>query len=549
MIQLHGYQQTEKAKIYDSWKAGNRNVLEVLPTGGGKSVIVSDVVLDGARDNMPQAVIAHRNELVAQMSSHVARRGIHHRIIGSDDTIAQITRQHRAEFGKSFVNLSAPTAVIGVDTLVRRADSLNNWGFQIRRWIIDEAHHVIKNNKWGKAVDMFPNALGLGVTATPWRTDGQGLGRHADGVFDTMIIGPTMRQLIKLGNLCDYEIVCPTSDLSVDDDDLGPSGEFTQAKLKTAAEKSHIVGDVVAAYCKYAYYKRAICFATDVKTGGKIAAQFVANGIPAVCLSAESPTVYRERCVEEFKAGKIWILVNVDLFDEGFDVPACDCVIMARPTASLGKYRQMIGRALRTAPGKTHGLIIDHVSNWVRHGFPDRHTAWTLDRRDKRAKQEKDPNEVELTACKTCTKAYKRDELVCPYCGAIPPLPSPRERTIQMVDGDLTLLDRAKLEEMRKAAEIESAGEIAVRVAQGAGGANAGRFHMNRQIEKIHAHEQLKHQIAMFGAIQRQKGISDAQAYKQFYLTWGTDVLGALDGNRTRQEYEELSRQIEKWYS
>lgn len=548
MIQLHGYQQTFKNDIDAAWRAGNRNVLGVLPTGGGKSVVVSDIVLDAARENMPQVIEAHRNELVSQMSGHIARRGIYHRIVGPDTTISQITKQHRAEFGKSFVNPSAPTAVVGVDTLIARGDSLKDWAYQVRQKITDEGHHVLRENKWGKSFSMFPNARGLLVTATPWRTDGKGLGRHADGIVDTMVLGPNMRELITLGAICDYEIVCPTSDLEVSDDDLGESGDFTPKKLKTAAKKSHIVGDVVAAYCRYAYYKRTICFATDVETGGKIAASFVESGIPAVCLSAETPAAMRERCVAEFKAGRIWVLVNVDLFDEGFDVPACDCVIMARPTASLGKYRQMIGRALRTAPGKAYGLIIDHVSNWLRHGLPDKHVLWTLDRRDKRAKQEKDPDDIPLTCCKSCAKPYERSKLFCPYCGACQPLPSPRERSIQMVDGDLMLLDREKLEAMRKAAEVESIGSVGVRVSRGPGGEAAARYHMERQLEKIASHERAKHAIAQWAAIKRLDGLDDRELYRRFYLTLGVDVLTALDGSQSRQALDELADKVEKWY-
>ena len=141
------------------------------------------------------AVIAHRNELVSQMASHVANRGIYHKVIGSTDTIKQITKQQRKEFGRSFVNPSASVAVIGVDTLISRQKELKDWAVQTKLWIVDEAHHVLRENKWGKAVDMFPHAIGLGVTATPMRADGKGLGREFDGVFDDMIIGPTMRQL------------------------------------------------------------------------------------------------------------------------------------------------------------------------------------------------------------------------------------------------------------------------------------------------------------------------------------------------------------------
>lgn len=546
-IILHGYQQYLKSGIYHDWDAGNKNVLGVLPTGGGKSVIVSDIVLDGAKIGMTQAVIAHRNELVSQMSMHIANRGIPHRIVGPNSTIAQITRQHRKIHGQSFVNPSARTAVVGVDTLMARRDDLKDWAAQIERWIIDEGHHVTKKNKWGYATEMFYRAQGLGVTATPVRADGQGLGRHHDGVFDSMVLGPSMRELITLGNLSDYEIVCPTSDLELHEEDIGASGDYTPKKLRAAAEKSRIVGDVVASYCRFAFGKKAICFATDVATAGKIAANFNAVGIRAASLSAETPTDIREKFTNEFKNGKLTVLVNVDLFGEGFDVPACEVVIMARPTASLGLYLQMIGRGLRVFMGKYYGLIIDHVSNVTRHGLPDKQRLWTLDRRDKRGKQEKDPEDIPLITCKSCTRPYERFRPACKWCGFVPPLPPPRERTIDMVDGDLMLLDRAKLEQMRQNMQLEAPADIAMRIGE-KHGAIAGKGLMNRQIEKIGAQRELSDTIGVWAALERAKGRDDSESYKRFYITTGLDVLSALSVERSRQDYEQLTQTVKGWY-
>jgi len=192
-IKLHGFQNTLKGGVYGEWNAGHRNVLARLDTGGGKSVIASDIILDGVKQGMKQAVIAHRNELVGQMSCHIAGRGIPHRIVGADSTITQIRRLHRAQFGDTLVNPAAPTLVAGVDTMVRREDLLGKDFNQMDRWVIDEAHHVLRANKWGKAVTMMPNAQGLGVTATPLRADGKGLGVDFDGVFHSMVSGPNMR--------------------------------------------------------------------------------------------------------------------------------------------------------------------------------------------------------------------------------------------------------------------------------------------------------------------------------------------------------------------
>lgn len=546
IITLRPDQQELKNGIYSDWNQGARNVLGVLSTGGGKSVIMSDIVLDGAKQNIAQAVIAHRNELVAQMSMHIAKRGIPHRIIGSDDTVAMIRRQHRAAFGRVFVNPSAPTGVVGVDTMIRRYDVLKDWLRQVARWKIDEAHHVLRSNKWGKAVDMMPQAWGLGATATPLRADGMGLGSEYDGVFDSMRVGVDMRHLIGIGALSDYEIVCPPSDLHVDEQEVGASGDWSTKKLRDAARKSRITGDVVREYCKYAWGRQAIVFATDVETAGEIAAKFTAAGIRAAALSADTNPTVREKYIEEFKAGKLAVLVNVDLFDEGFDVPACDVVIMARPTASLGKYRQMVGRALRYVPGKV-ALIIDHVSNVVRHGLPDKYIAWSLARRDKRGKQEKDPNEIDLTTCVYCTKPYEKFRLLCPHCGMMKPLPEPRERSIEQVDGDLILLDREKLAEMRRATMCEAPGDVALRVAMAAG-KFAGDRALNNQIDKIAAHERLKHALAQWAGIERFHGAHDREIQKKFYLTTGVDMLTALDASQTRQQLEEMAQRVEGWY-
>lgn len=546
-VERRDYQLFLKQETYNAWNAGKRNVLNVLPTGGGKSVIMSDMVLDGVNFGFTQCVIAHRNELVAQMSIHIGRRGIPHRIIGPDNIITQIRRQHRALFnGQQFVHPTAKTSVVGVDTLISRQDDLKRWALQHDHWMGDEAHHFLRENKWGKAVEMMPNAVGSGFTATAIRADGKGLGRDHDGVFDAMNIGPSMRDLIAGKYLSDFEIVCPRSDLQVSEDDVSANGDWSSQTLRKAAKKSHIVGDVVENYIKFASGRRTIVFATDVETSNDIAKKFNENGIKAASLSAVTPLVVREKYINEFKTGKISVLVNVDLFDEGFDVPACDVIMMARPTASLGKYRQMIGRALRFIPGKT-ALIVDMVSNVVRHGLPDKDIIWSLSRRDKRAKHIKDPDEIPLTTCASCTKPYEKFRVVCPYCGKEKPLPEPRLRSVEVVEGDLILLDKATLEKMRRGTFLENPADVGVRVAAVAG-AIAGMGAINRQKEKIAAHQQLSEDIAQWAAIERQRGFNDREIQRRFYHVTGMDVLSALDTSRPASEILSLSSTIQSWW-
>ena len=543
-IILRPDQQQLKQGIYAGWNAGHRNMLAQAATGFGKSVVVSDIALDINSANMRQAIIAHRNELVAQMSHHIAQRDIPHRIIGSAETIKQIAASHRREYGMVYVHPTAHCSVAGIDTLNARADALVDWAKQQEYWTIDEAHHVLRANKWGRGVAMFPNARGLGVTGTPSRPDGQGLGADYDGVFHDMVLGPQMRWLIDNGALSDYEIVCPASDLQIDDDAITDGGDFSPKKLKAASQKSRIVGDVVSNYARYALFKRAICFATDVETATKIADQFNAAGIRAAAVSAKTPTNVREKYINEFKSGKIYVLINVDLFDEGFDVPACECVIMARPTASLVKYLQMFGRALRVLAGKLYGLIIDHVSNVVRHGLPDKSRHWSLARRDKRGKSEKDPEDIPLTRCMSCAKPYERFHNCCPYCGATPPLPEPGSRTIQMVDGDLILLDRAALEAKRQAMMMESAADVAQRSPAGA----AAGFNANKHMAKIAAHKRLSDAIAQWAGYGKAAGRDDSWMYRQFFYLMGCDVMDALRADRDRQEFEEMAETVEGWF-
>lgn len=546
MITLRPDQAALKSGVYKGWSEKKRNMLAVLSTGGGKSVIMSDIILDRHQAGAWQCVMAHRNELVSQMSMHVARRGIYHRIIGAQSTVSEATAQHREEFnGKSFIRPDANTAVGSVDTIIARQDGISKWLGNIHHWYMDEAHHVLRENKWGKCIALFPNAFGLGVTATPSRADGMGLGREYDGLFDDMVIGPSMRELINLEALSDYEIAIPDSDFVVDDADFNKDGELSPKKGRAASQRSHIVGDVVKEYSARALGRKFICFATDVETAQEMAESFNAAGIPCAAVSANTPTATRNEYIRRFKRGQLTGLINVDLFGEGFDVPSVEVVIMARPTGSLAVYLQHFGRALRVLAGKKYGLVIDHVSNWKRHGFPDKVHPWTLARREKKAKKLPDPELEDLTACRSCSRPYPKVLTACKWCGAEPPVPEPASRKPQNVDGNLLLLTREMIAQMQAATELESPASMAERVGAVAG-AVAGRGALNRQMEKINAQTRLREAIAQWAGWQRHLGRSDAESYRRFYLTTGVDVLTAqaLDD---RQRYEDMAEMVESW--
>lgn len=546
---LRPYQQQGTSEIRTAWAVGYRNVLRVLPTGGGKSVEISHDVLHDNLRGKADVTIAHRKELVTQMSMHVARAGVYHRIIGPQNVIAEATAEHRREFGRSFISPTARSAVAGIDTLKSRFEALGSWGRTINKWRIDEAHHVLRANKWGLVDKLFPFAQGLGVTASPRRPDGQGLGRWNDGLFDHMVLGPTMRDLINMGSLTDYEFVIPATDFDVSNLKITDSGDFSPKQMREASAKSRIVGDVVVNYAKFALGKQAIVFATDVATSAKMAAQFNAYGIKAASVSAETPAEVRSRYIREFKAGIIRVLVNVDLFGEGFDLPAIEVVIMARPTASLVVYLQQIGRALRLMPGKRFGLIIDMVSNLKRHGFPDKHHAWSLERRDTRAKRAPDPDEVPITHCGSCYKPFEAVYRACPHCGEPVPTGAPGEgggRSIEQVDGDLMLLSADVLARMRGETQLESA---ATRGAQAkfASGINiAGKIEA-LQTAKIEAQRNLGAAIDLWAGQRVAAGDSLPEAYRRFYHAMKTDVLGVMHKDRTTADYLKTLDIVQGW--
>lgn len=523
-MQLRPYQQAAKDEINQAWAGGAENVLLVKPCGAGKTVVMASIDHDhkGA-----SCSIAHRQELVGQISLAMAREGILHRIIGPDNVRNEIVREHTRELGQSWHDASAKAAVAGVDTLLRRADSLKDWMNSVTLWVTDEAHHLVRANKWGKAAALFPNAKGLGVTATPLRADGVGLGRHADGVFDCMVEGPSMRWLIDHEYLTDYRIFAPPSDFDVDALHTVGDGDFSKPQMKAAARKSHIIGDVVAHYQRIAPGKLGVVFATDVETATDMAERFNAAGIPAKNLSAKSPAGERAATLRRFKAGQIKVLVNVDLFGEGFDLPAIEVVMMARPTMSYALYIQQFGRALRLLAGKEWGIIIDHVGNVGRHGLPDRQRVWSLDRRDRASCKKIDPDMIPTKSCHACTAVYEATHHLCPYCGHYNE-PAGRSRPEQ-VDGDLTELDPAVLAAMRGEVERVDQPVADVREWMNKTGMNPAAINgaVSNHRKRQTAQGVLRETMALWAGYQLAAGSNKRESHKRFFWKFGIDVMTA----------------------
>jgi DNA repair protein RadD len=536
-MSLHAPRYYQSAVIqgtYDAWAAGHRNVVVVMPTGAGKTFVFAHIA---AAVNMAVCAVAHRSELVSQMSLALAREGVRHRVIGPAAVARACRLAHLDELGIDYTHPNARVAVAGVDTLIRM-DVSEPYFTQVGLWIMDEAHHVLTDNKWGKAVKLFPNARGLGVTATPNRADGKGLGAHADGVFHEMIVGPTMRDLINEGFLTEYRIFAPPSDIDLSQVALSASGDFSPKPLAAARKASHITGDVVQHYLRIARGKLGVTFDVDIEAATAAAAAFNAAGVPAKVVTGNSTDEYRAHALKQFRNREILQLVNVDLFGEGFDLPAIEVVSMARPTQSYPLYVQQFGRTLRILAGKTHGIIIDHVGNVLRHGLPDMPRGLSLDRRERRGRGT--PLDViPLRACLNpeCAGVYERVLPACPYCGHMHV--SAGRSSPEQVDGDLCELDPTVLARMR--GEISRVDGDAV-IPYGADRPTAvavRRRHEERQASQ----KRLRAAIALWGGWQTSLGRDHPEGYKRFWFRFGTDVASAMTlGSR---EAESLAERIE----
>jgi DNA repair protein RadD len=543
MTPLRPFQGDLRAQIYNAWASGARNVMPVLPTGGGKTVLFGNII---AENQGASAAIAHRQELTSQISLALARNGVRHRIIGATSLRREIVQLHMQEVGRDYTDQFAKAAVAGVDTLLNM-DGSDPWFQQVSLVVQDEGHHVLQSNKWGKAMSMFPNARGLFPTATPKRADRKGLGRHADGLVDALVVGPTMRELIEMGYLTDYRIFAPPCDVDVSTVAISDAtGDYNAVQLRNVMHESKtIVGDVVTHYLRIAKGKLGVTFAVDVEEATKIAAAFRNAGVPAEVVSAKTPTSARAAILRRFRNREILQLVNVDLFGEGFDLPAIEVVSMARPTMSYSLFCQQFGRALRlmipsalagawdtytdeqrrahiAASGKPNAIIIDHVSNVVTHGLPDAYREWSLDRGERRTRG----RATDIIPCRTCLKpecmaVYERVHKCCPYCGTYPEPPGRVEP--DQVDGDLLELDPSVLRALR--------GDIA-KIDGKVYPPHKLPPHVQHAITIAHEKRQdaqasLRDQIALWAGYQQYLGRDTSETYRRFFFMFGMDVMTA----------------------
>lgn len=398
--------------------------MSCLPAAVSKTITFSYIASRVRQNGKRIGIFAHRSELIGQISRTLKLFDVPHGLITAGSTYVP----------------NQSVYVCSVQTYARRVAAGRAPVFDMG--IVDEAHHASEGSTWDRCMANSPDAIWLGVTATPERLDGRPL-----EAFQVMLKGPTPRQLIDAGALCDYRLFAPTTiDLS------GVhtiAGDYNKGELADAVDRPSVTGDAVRHYAQYLKGAPSVAFCVSVAHAEHVAEQFRAAGYKAASVDGKMSADDRAKVIGEFSAGKLNVLSSCDLISEGFDVPGIHGAILLRPTQSLSLYLQQVGRALRTAPGKDRAIILDHAGNCGRHGLPDQDREWSL---EGRKKSKGTPNDVQpVRQCERCFCAYPANRGACPECGWVP---APAPRQVEQVDGELT---EVNTEEVRRVSPILAA--------------------------------------------------------------------------------------------
>ena len=410
-LTLRPYQSQLVERARASLLSGRRAPLLVAPCGSGKTVCFSYFAQRVREKGKRVLILAHREELLDQISATLDQFDVEHSFVAAG-------RHHRKH---------VPVQVASVFTLVRRLDAI----LPPDLIIIDEAHHAILGSTWNRVLERFSSAHRIGVTATPERLSGEPL----HDVFDDLILGPSVKDLIGLGALSPYRLFAPASNMDMKAVHVR-AGDFAKNELVLAADKPSITGDAIAHYRKLADGKRAVAFCVSIEHARHVAAQFRNCGYESVTIDGTLDRDIRKGIIRDFRDGKIRVLTSCDVISEGFDVPGIEVAIMLRPTCSLALWIQQTGRALRTSEGKDYAIILDHAGNAARHGLPDEDREWSLEGRpDAKSTGER---VKAIRTCPMCFAAQAPSRTSCFVCNHVFEV---EPRKVEHRDGELVEVD------------------------------------------------------------------------------------------------------------
>lgn len=428
---LRPYQSIAMAATQNAYRSGKRAPLLCSPTGSGKSAMTKYML---GRTKKRTLYLCHRAELMEMICADLDEAGIRHGKITPGAKVLPHTHH-------IFVGM--------MQTVTRRLDKLPRF-----EWVVSDEAHLAMAPTWLRILQHYSDAWHLGMSATPCRLDGRGLGEF----YDQIVYGPSVRELTERGYLAPCRVFAPAQDVSTV---RKTAGDFNMDDAARLLDKAAITGNAIGEYQRHKPGKRAIVFCCTREHADHVAAEFRAAGIEAVNVDGSMTKAERDARIGAFRDGRIKVLTNVELLTTGFDMPSIEAGIFLRPTQSLALYLQMVGRILRIAPGKEDAVLLDHVGNVLRHGMPDAEREWTLDGRAKRQAA------VAVRQCSECYAAFAPAPK-CPACGFVFPIKAravatdAREGELAQValsdtDARLRHLREAPLKELIRAAKTREA--------------------------------------------------------------------------------------------
>lgn len=373
---LRPYQQKAKREIFESWDEVD-NVMFQMPTGTGKTRLFTSIISDinkysiQRREAVKILIVAHRTELINQIGKHLDGYKVAHSFIA----------------GGKERNLRKPVLVASIQTITNSHNREVAKKLNVQFIIIDEAHHALAAS-YKKLWEMYPNAKRLGVTATPWRMNHQGF----TDLFNKLVMSMPIKDFIKQGHLAPYKYFSLRDDSyihkTIDGIELDSFGEYKESSMEEKMDIGSIRAQLLNSYLSLAEGKKGIIYAINIAHARHICKEYEEAGYRVVSIDSKTPSAKRDDLVEKFKNNQIDIIVNVDIFSEGFDCPDIEFIQLARPTRSLVKYLQQVGRGLRPTENKQNCVILDNVGMYSRFGLPDARRHWNSHFKGKKIDEE-----------------------------------------------------------------------------------------------------------------------------------------------------------------
>jgi superfamily II DNA or RNA helicase len=370
-------------------RRGVRKICYQLPTGGGKTVVAGFMIQSAAARGLRVAWFAHRRELIMQPSAMLDRIGIPHGI-----TMANHRRY----------DPNAQVQVLSIDTAVRRELP------QFDLVIVDECHHA-RSDSYTEVIKKLNAKTVIGITATPCRLDGRGLG----DIFEELVLGPTVQWLTDHKYLVPaetYSWPAPTDGIRI------ARGDYDQKQANDRMSQPQLVGNVIEHWLKRCADRETIVFASGIGHSRLLTKRFIDHGISAAHLDGNTPTDERDEIINRLRTGDLRVVCNYGVLTEGTDIPNVSAIVNCRMTQSDALWLQMAGRGLRSHPGKQNCIIHDHGGSARLHGPPEMPRQWTLTRTAdiQRSKKTTLIPVDKVRVCPDCGRVHPREALVCP-CG------------------------------------------------------------------------------------------------------------------------------------